>query len=179
MGDKPEPGSKHNVWDRELSPPRSPRGVLGDSERRRITATLAIYLATITIVLVIGLLLWSEFTINRMTANNARLSTTASGEHSIDSVKLGVHETVYLHVTLNGAPIGRRLDLHCEWIEDNGSVVAVVDYDTSRINKSLWPTHCRHRFPFNATTGRWLVSLSLGERELASLPFNVNQGPGE
>ena len=54
MGDKPEPGSKQNIWDPELSPPRSPRGVLGDSERRRITATLAIYLATITIILVIG-----------------------------------------------------------------------------------------------------------------------------
>ncbi len=137
MGDKPEPGSKHNVWDTDLSPPRSPRGVLGDSERRRITATLAIYLAMVIVVIVTGLLLWSEFTMNRMTASDARLSTTASGERSIDSVKLGVHHTVYLHVTLNGAPSGRHLDLHCEWIEGNGSVIAVVDYDTSRINKSM------------------------------------------
>ena len=55
MGDESKPGSKYNVRDPESSPLRSSRGVLDDNERQRTTATLVIYVAMITIILVADL----------------------------------------------------------------------------------------------------------------------------
>ena len=55
MGDQSEQDSKHHEWDEELSPPRTPVGVLGDSERRRIIVTIAVFVTVLIIVIVSAL----------------------------------------------------------------------------------------------------------------------------
>ncbi len=179
MGDQSEQDPKHQDWDNELLPPRSPVGELGDGERRRIFVTFAVFGTVLIIVIVAALLVWSESTKSRMTAENPLLSESVGGESRLGNIRLGATEMIYFHVTLNGAPVGRRLDMVCEWTEPGGIVVEVVEYSTSRIDKPIWPTHCRHRFTGDSPIGRWSVSIAVGDRELRSMTFNVEQRFGE
>ena len=89
-----------------------------------------------------------------MIAEDPLLSESVGGESRLQNVGLGTKEMIYFHVTLNGAPLGRRLDMVCEWFEPGGRVIKVVEYTTSRIDNPIWPTHCRHRFTGDSPIGR-------------------------
>lgn len=76
-------------------------------------------------------------------------------------------------VTLTEVPKWRRLDLDCQWRDPRGTVVHENHYETERIGRSPWTTHCRNQLGLDSPPGRWTVTMSSGERLLCSKVFEV------
>ncbi|MEQ9236138.1 DUF3859 domain-containing protein [Coleofasciculus sp. E2-BRE-01] len=81
-------------------------------------------------------------------------------------------EIVY-RVTLQDAPVGQKLSLQCDWINPNGQIVHQNRYQTSKIDREVWSTYCRHTLGSTATMGDWQVRMRLGDRALDQKSFTV------
>jgi hypothetical protein len=86
---------------------------------------------------------------------------------------------VWFRVTLEDAPVGRKLDLLCEWVDPAGRVTHRNRYQTQEITRATWETHARHRLGADAPVGRWTVRLLLDGRELRTQTFEVRDGGKE
>jgi hypothetical protein len=80
---------------------------------------------------------------------------------------------VCFRATLHHAPVGKSLDLVCQWSDPTGTVVHANHYATKEITSADWPTHARLRIGPTAAVGAWSVRLLLDQRELARLDFEV------
>lgn len=165
-------------WDSELKPPRAPATPFETETPQRRLLVGVTSLVAAGVVAVAGLLGWQELQIRSITASDARLSTTADGGVSLDTVLLGREGWVYYHARLHGAPTGRRVDITCEWAGPDAMSRDAVDYVTRRIGKAPWPTHCRHRFHPGEMPGTWTVRLYIGERLVSETDFEVAERSG-
>jgi hypothetical protein len=84
----------------------------------------------------------------------------------------------WFRVTLDRVPLGARLPLVCEWRDPSGNVAHRNRYETKPVDHLPWETHARFRFPPDAPLGRWTVRLSLQERVLQTIEFNLREGRG-
>ena len=165
-------------WDSELKPPRpAPAPLEKETPQRRLVEWLGAGVL-VTVIGIAGLLGWQELAIRSITATDPRLSTTADGAFSIEQVLLDREGWVYYHVTLEGAPRGRRIDVACEWIDPDSVVRFDVEYVTRRVDKTPWPTHCRHRFATDTAPGDWRVRLYVRDRLISESGFEVVGGAG-
>ena len=81
---------------------------------------------------------------------------------------------VVYRVTLKDAPIGKRLDLSCNWINPNGDIIKQNRYQTRNITTSIWNTRCRYTLSSSAPIGNWQVQMLLNDRQLSEADFQVN-----
>ncbi|MGK7901730.1 MAG: DUF3859 domain-containing protein [Hormoscilla sp.] len=82
-------------------------------------------------------------------------------------------ETVYYKVTLQNAPVGKKLSLRCDWIDPNGTLTRQNRWQTQRIDREVWQTYCRYPLNNAMITGRWQVRMFLGDRLLNNATFIV------
>lgn len=87
-------------------------------------------------------------------------------------LEINRQEIVY-RVTLQDAPVGQKLSLQCDWINPNGQIVHQNRYQTSKIDREVWSTYCRHTLGSTATMGDWQVRMRLGDRALDQKSFTV------
>jgi len=82
-------------------------------------------------------------------------------------------QEIYYRVTLQNAPINKKLSLRCDWIDPKGTLARQNRWHTQRIDREVWPTYCR--YPLNNATiaGRWQVRMFLGDRILDDATFIV------
>lgn len=99
--------------------------------------------------------------------------TFESGSSSLAEINRQASPEVYYRVTLKDAPIGKKLSLHCDWINPNGQVIHQNQWQTRTIDKAVWPTHCHYQFNPAAATGSWKVQMTLGDRTLSTNSFQV------
>lgn len=76
-------------------------------------------------------------------------------------------------VTLEQAPVGKTLNLRCDWLDPSGVVVHQNQYETKPITTSVWKTRCRHQLGATAPIGTWTVQLFQGDRRLSDQTFEV------
>ena len=81
--------------------------------------------------------------------------------------------TVVYQVVLKDAPIGKRLDLLCNWVNPDGEIVKQNRYQTRNITTSVWNTRCRHLFGSASPAGDWQVQMFLSGRQLSKTDFEV------
>jgi len=80
---------------------------------------------------------------------------------------------LFYNVTLNAAPVGKKLSLTCDWLAPSGQVIKQNRYETRQIGTPVWNTHCKYPLAPNAPTGTWQVRLLLEDRQLSSAKFDV------
>ena len=130
---------------------------------------------------------WLQFRANRqpaqsvddVTAIESRLTFQADDHRNLSSIDRRAAPEVWFRVTLNHAPLGERLSLHCDWINPQGQIVHQNRYRTRVIDKEVWPTHARYAFGPESTVGKWTVRLLLDGRALATATLDVRDGEGE
>lgn len=76
-------------------------------------------------------------------------------------------------VTLEAAPVGRRLNLACDWSNPSGKIVHQNSYQTQPIQTPVWQTWCRYQLGTTAEPGTWTVEMRLGNRALSQASFEV------
>jgi len=111
--------------------------------------------------------------LEHLTTREARLTLDADDGGRLESVDRSRSPEVFYRVVLENAPIGTTLDLSCDWIDPAGSVVHKNRYTTKKIDKSLWPTHCKNQFGPGSPPGAWVVDMSLGGRSVSRTSFEV------
>ncbi|NEO56491.1 MAG: hypothetical protein F6K54_27475 [Okeania sp. SIO3B5] len=98
---------------------------------------------------------------------------TNSGRKSLTIIDSQKNPEVFYRVTLQDAPIGKKLSLRCNWINSNGEISHQNSYQTKQINKAVWPTSCKYKFHPASPVGNWQVEMYLGDRFLSRTEFTV------
>ena len=98
---------------------------------------------------------------------------TNSGRKTLTVVDSQQNPEVFYRVTLQDAPVGKKLSLGCDWINPNGEISHQNSYQTKQINKEVWPTYCRYQFNPSSPVGKWHVEMYLGDRSLSKTEFTV------
>jgi hypothetical protein len=109
----------------------------------------------------------------RVSVSESRLAPEKDDGGALSVVDREGHPTVVYHVTLADAPVGSTLPLACSWIDPQGRVAFRNSWETHRITKDRWPTHCRSTFGATSTPGAWTVTMSLLDRTLVTSRFEV------
>jgi len=111
--------------------------------------------------------------LDKISASQSRLTLAQDkGEHRTTFERQTSPE-IYYRVTLQPAPLGKKLSLGCDWRNPHGQVVHQNRYQTRRINKEVWNTRCRHQFGPASVPGTWTVQMFLGNRSLSNTAFSV------
>ncbi|MDJ0557061.1 MAG: transmembrane domain-containing protein [Microcoleaceae cyanobacterium MO_207.B10] len=98
---------------------------------------------------------------------------TNSGRRIITIIDSKQNPEVFYRVTLQDAPVGKKLSLGCNWINPSSEITHQNRYQTRDINQEVWPTYCRYQFNPGLPTGKWQVEMYLGDRLLSQTEFTV------
>ena len=133
--------------------------------------------ASVCVVIVVGLAMtyfwqWRQWQVQSQVGAIQDQVTLADGS-PIDRINRQESQEIVYQVTLENAPVGRRLSLACDWVNPRGRIVRQNAYQTQVINTPVWRTHCKHRIGFTAEPGDWTVEMYLGKRPLDSQTFAV------
>ncbi|MBD2776944.1 DUF3859 domain-containing protein [Iningainema tapete] len=112
-------------------------------------------------------------TIGRVFAIQDRITLSQDDGGNLNSVDRQSNPEIFYRVTLKDAPVGKKLDLSCNWLAPNGQIVKQNRYQTNEINTSVWNTHCRNTIGSGAPTGNWQVRMFNGDRQLSDAEFQV------
>lgn len=114
--------------------------------------------------------------LNNVYANSGQSQLTLetnSGKKMLTVVDSKQNPQVFYRVTLQDAPLGKKLSLGCNWINSNGEISHQNSYQTKQINQEVWPTYCRYKFNPVSPLGNWQVEMYLGDRLLSQTEFTV------
>ncbi len=110
---------------------------------------------------------------SRVQAQQDRITLTQDNGNNLKIIKRQNNPEVFYRVTLNDAPVGKKLPLNCDWINPSGEVVKQNRYQTREVTTSVWNTYCRYTIPSVAPTGNWQVRILLNNRILSEANFEV------
>ncbi|WP_287274337.1 MULTISPECIES: hypothetical protein [unclassified Okeania] len=131
------------------------------------------------VVVIVASFLWFQTqkqALNNVYANSGQSKLTLetnSGQEILIVVDSQQNSEVFYRVTLQDAPVGKKLYLGCNWIDSNGEISHQNSYQTKQINKAVWPTYCKYKFHTGSPVGNWQVEMYLGDRFLSQTEFTV------
>lgn len=99
--------------------------------------------------------------------------TLGSGGGSLTTIPRQPGTELVYQVTLNNAPVGKTLNLSCNWITPRGDIVKQNRYQTREIKTSVWQTYCRYPLSETDPPGQWTVKMYLDGRFLSDASFEV------
>ena len=111
--------------------------------------------------------------LSNISAYSNRLTLSLDQSSNLNVFEKQYNPEIYYEVTLNNVPVGEKLSLKCNWIDPNGQIAHQNNYQTRKIDKQVWPTHCRYSLNNGTVTGNWQVEMLLGDRLLSSSNFTV------
>ncbi|NET44794.1 hypothetical protein [Okeania sp. SIO2B3] len=153
------------------------REALAVEEKRNKLITVGVFSGLA--VVIAASFLWFQTqkqALNNVYANSGQSQLTLetnSGIKSLTIVNSKQNSEVFYRVTLQDAPIGKRLSLGCNWINFNGEISHQNSYQTKEINREVWPTYCKYKFNPVSPVGNWQVEMYLGDRLLSQTEFTV------
>ena len=99
--------------------------------------------------------------------------TLKSNNENLKNISRQANSELVYRVTLKDAPIGKKLNLSCNWIDPNGQVVKQNNYQTREIKTSVWDTFCRYSINSTTPVGNWQVQMLLEGRKISEATFVV------
>ena len=99
--------------------------------------------------------------------------TLKSNNEILENISRQANSELVYRVTLKDAPIGKKLNLSCNWIDPNGQVVKQNQYQTREIKTSVWDTFCRYSINPTTPVGNWQVQMLLEGRKISEVTFVV------
>jgi hypothetical protein len=99
--------------------------------------------------------------------------TLKSNNENLKNISRQANSELVYRVTLKDAPIGKKLNFSCDWIDPNGQVVKQNNYQTREIKTSVWDTFCRYSINPTTPVGNWQVQMLLEGRKISEATFVV------
>jgi hypothetical protein len=110
--------------------------------------------------------------LSRVTAQSSQIAMGQNTD-AVTRVSRKTQPEIMYRVTLQDAPVGKRVPLTCNWINPKGEVVKQNRFETREITTSVWETHCRLSLNHAAPIGTWSVGMDLEGRPLSRTSFQV------
>lgn len=129
-----------------------------------------------TVIIAIGLTVFFHQQKSSLLANVSAQQdkiTLKSNNEILENISRQANSEIVYRVTLKDAPIGKKLNLSCDWIDPNGQVVKQNNYQTSEIKTSVWDTFCRYAINPTTPVGNWQVQMFLEGRKISQATFVV------
>ncbi|MEO1429090.1 MAG: DUF3859 domain-containing protein [Cyanobacteria bacterium J06633_8] len=109
---------------------------------------------------------------------NIEFSQSRIGFRGNDSVNLKEVERqntpeLFYNVTLQNAPVGKQVELGCNWLKPNREIAHQNSWKTKTIATEVWNTHCRYKLKEDDATGKWFVQMTLNDETKISNQFFV------
>lgn len=144
------------------------------TQRRRNRWTIGASAAFLLLAIAIGTgwFYQERQTMDRIVAQQDRVNLVLPDDGS-SRPAVSRPATLYYHVRLENAPIGKKLDLSCDWLNPSGQVVKQTRYQTREITTAVWDTHCRYALGAGEAPGTWRVKMSLEGRQISDATFDV------
>ncbi|MCL6434306.1 MAG: DUF3859 domain-containing protein [Leptolyngbyaceae cyanobacterium HOT.MB2.61] len=142
--------------------------------QQRQTRNLMIGIVTCLAIAVGGIAFWSQQNqqaLARVSVQQDRITLTQDSGGNLTTVSRPA-EVVY-KVTLKDAPVGKKLNLSCDWIALGDQVLKQNRYQTKEITTPVWNTQCKNTIAASAPAGTWKVRMFLGDRPLSDASFEV------
>lgn len=114
--------------------------------------------------------------LSQMTVAESRL-VRAADDVVIEHANPATRPELLFRVTLDHAPVGRRLWLACDWFDPDGRIAHQTHYQSLRIDSDVWTTQAPFALPSDAPHGTWIVQMKHDGRLLAKQTFLVNDKP--
>ena len=92
---------------------------------------------------------------------------------NLKNISRSANSELFYRVTLKDAPIGKKLNLSCHWIDPSGQIVKQNNYQTREVKTSIWDTFCRYTINSSANVGNWQVEMFLDNRKISEGTFVV------
>ncbi|MEH2024273.1 DUF3859 domain-containing protein [Nostoc sp.] len=112
-------------------------------------------------------------TLSRVSAQQDRITLTQDNGGDLKTISRQTNPEVLYRVTLKDAPLGKNLNLSCNWIDPSGQIVKQNNYQTREIKTSVWDTKCQYAINQAATVGNWKVQMFLEGRQISDETFEV------
>jgi hypothetical protein len=143
-------------------------------EQRRNRWLIAAAAAGLLCLLVFGYWWYASraATFAAITGERGRITRAADDGASLSTLTRNGADAVY-HVTLRNVPLNQQLNLSCQWVDPNGQVFKINNWQTRATDKSVWVTSCKCQLGAAATAGQWKVKMQLGDRTLSETAFQV------
>jgi hypothetical protein len=151
----------------------SRRQALGVEKRRNLR--IAIAGAGVVVLAIASTILFFQHQnsiIARIQAQQDQI-TLALDNNPFSSISRQTNSEIVYRVTLQDAPIGKKLNLSCNWIDPSGQIVKQNNYQTREVKTSIWDTFCRYSINSTAPVGNWKVEMFLEGRKISEEPFVV------
>jgi hypothetical protein len=99
--------------------------------------------------------------------------TLESNNGNLKNISRQANSELFYRVTLKDLPIGKKLNLSCNWIDPSGQIVKQNNYQTREVKTSIWDTFCRYSINPTAPVGNWKVEILLEGRKISDETFVV------
>lgn len=109
----------------------------------------------------------------RISVYDSRVGFRRNDSTHIKEIERQKTPEVFYNVTLQNAPVGKQVELGCNWLDPSRQIAHQSIWKTKTIAKEVWNTHCRYQFKQNAPTGTWIVQMTLDDEVLESQQFLV------
>ena len=106
-------------------------------------------------------------------ARESHLTRSLERDVPVTSARRDEPGSVYFVVALADAPVGGRLELQCAWRSPSGKLARENAFETRRITRPDWPTHCKMAISRETEAGRWSVAMLRDQATLATAELRV------
>ncbi|MGB6296920.1 MAG: DUF3859 domain-containing protein [Rivularia sp. (in: cyanobacteria)] len=105
--------------------------------------------------------------------SNSRVGFRPNDSVNLEEIYRKKTPEVFYNVTLEDAPVGKQVELGCNWVNPSREIAHQNSWKTKTINTKLWDTHCRYKFNENVPPGNWMVQMTLDDQVKTSNRFVV------
>jgi hypothetical protein len=109
----------------------------------------------------------------RIEVYDSRVGFRSNDSTNVKEINRQKTPEVFYNVTLQDAPVGKQVELGCNWLDPQREIAHQSIWKTKTIGKEVWNTYCRYQFKENAPTGNWIVQMTLGDEVIQSKQFVV------
>ncbi|MDY6898527.1 MAG: DUF3859 domain-containing protein [Cyanobacteriota bacterium] len=104
----------------------------------------------------------------RINVYDSRVGFRRNDSASLQEIDRQKKPEVFYNVTLQDAPLGKQLELGCNWVDPDREIAHQNSWKTKTISKEVWKTHCRYTFKENVPPGNWIVQMTLDDEVITS-----------
>lgn len=150
------------------------RQALEVQQKRNRTIAVGVFAAVVVVVAgAVFSIQQHNSVLEQVSTQRNRITLSQDDGGDLRNISRQNNSEVFYRVTLKDAPLGKKLDLSCNWIDPNGQIIKENRYQTREIDKAIWDTHCRYIIGSAATPGKWKVRIFLQGRQLSETEFEV------
>ncbi len=114
--------------------------------------------------------------IDRVGVQQARLTPPEDGGEDWREIPNLPSREIFYRVTLTSAPLGQKLQYHCDWLDPQGQLALRRDYQTQTVTSEIWKVYCRADFTPASAPGPWTVEMYLLKRKISTTSFQITRG---